>query len=122
LPTLASGCSRPLGWLASRLALPCRSVDGVDNGYSGTKFAVHAISEGLRQEVGSKVRVTSIEPGAVDSDLKFTTTGTAQANVMEFYKAAIPASSIARAMAVAIEQPADVDVNEIVVRPTAQEF
>jgi NADP-dependent 3-hydroxy acid dehydrogenase YdfG len=90
--------------------------------YSGTKFAVHAISEGLRQEVGSKVRVTSIEPGAVDSDLKFTTTGTAQANVMEFYKAAIPASSIARAMAVAIEQPADVDVNEIVVRPTAQEF
>jgi NADP-dependent 3-hydroxy acid dehydrogenase YdfG len=90
--------------------------------YSGTKFAVRAISEGLRQEVGSKVRVTSIEPGAVDTDLKFTTTGTAQSSVMEFYQAAIPASSVARAIAFAIEQPADVDINEIVVRPTAQEF
>ena len=90
--------------------------------YSGTKFAVRAISEGLRQEVGSKVRVTSIEPGAIDSDLKFTTTGTSRSNVMEFYKAAIPANSVARAIAFAIEQPADVDINEIVVRPTAQEF
>ena len=90
--------------------------------YSGTKFAVRAISEGLRQEVGSKVRVTSIEPGAIDSDLKFTTTGTSRSNVMELYKAAIPASSVARAIAFAIEQPADVGINEIVVRPTAQEF
>ena len=90
--------------------------------YSGTKFAVRAISEGLRQEVGSKVRVTSIEPGAIDSDLKFTTTGTSRSNVMELYKAAIPASSVARAIAFAIEQPADVDINEIVVRPTAEEF
>ena len=90
--------------------------------YSGTKFAVHAISEGLRQEVGSKVRVTSIEPGAIDTDLKFTTTGTAQSSVMKFYQAAIPASSVARAIAFAIEQPADVNINEIVVRPTAQEF
>jgi NADP-dependent 3-hydroxy acid dehydrogenase YdfG len=90
--------------------------------YSGTKFAVRAISEGLRQEVGSKVRVTSIEPGAIDSDLKFTTTGTSRSNVMEFYKAAIPASSVARAIVFAIEQPADVDINEIVVRPTAEEF
>src|SRR5262245_24437669 len=54
--------------------------------YSGTKFAVRAISDGLRQEVGSKVRVTSIEPGAIDSDLKFTTTGTSRSNVMELYK------------------------------------
>jgi len=90
--------------------------------YSGTKFAVRAISEGLRQEVGSKVRVTSIEPGAIDSDLKFTTTGTSRSNVMELYKAAIPASSVARAIVFAIEQPADVDINEIVVRPTAEEF
>ena len=90
--------------------------------YSGTKFAVRAISEGLRQEVGSKVRVTSIEPGAIDSDLKFTTTGTSRSNVMEFYKAAIPASSMARAIVFTIEQPADVDINEIVVRPTAEEF
>jgi NADP-dependent 3-hydroxy acid dehydrogenase YdfG len=90
--------------------------------YSGTKFAVRAISEGLRQEVGSKIRVTSIEPGAVESDLKHTTSGTSQDAVMEFYKSAIPAGSVARAITFAIEQPADVDINEIVLRPTAQEF
>ncbi|MCI1678177.1 MAG: SDR family oxidoreductase [Ewingella americana] len=90
--------------------------------YSGTKFAVRAISEGLRQEVGDKVRVTSIEPGAVESDLKYSTSGTASENVLEFYKQAIPAASVARAIAFAIEQPADVDINEIVLRPTRQEF
>lgn len=90
--------------------------------YSGTKFAVRAISEGLRAEVGGAVRVTSIEPGAVDSELKRGTTGTARDVVHQFYQAAIPAASIARAIAFAIEQPNDVDVNEIVIRPTVQEF
>lgn len=90
--------------------------------YSGTKFAVRAISEGLRHEVGDKVRVTSIEPGAVDSDLKYSTTGTSQSAVMDFYNIAIPASAVARAIVFAIEQPADVDINEIVLRPTAQDF
>jgi NADP-dependent 3-hydroxy acid dehydrogenase YdfG len=90
--------------------------------YSGTKFAVRAISEGLRQEIGGKIRVTSIEPGAVDSDLKYSTTSAARATVMDFYKIAIPAASVARTIAFAIEQPADVDINEIVLRPTAQEF
>ena len=90
--------------------------------YSGTKFAVSAISEGLRQEVGEKVRVTSIEPGAVESDLKFTTSGTAAETVLDFYKQAIPAASVARAIAFAVEQPDDVDINAIVIRPTAQQF
>lgn len=90
--------------------------------YSGTKFAVSAITEGLRQEVGGKIRVTSIEPGAVESDLKFTTSGTAAETVLDFYKQAIPASAVARAIAFAIEQPAEVDVNAIVIRPTAQQF
>lgn len=90
--------------------------------YSGTKFAVSAISEGLRQEVGDKIRVTSIEPGAVDSDLKHSTSGTAKDNVLDFYKQAIPAASVARAIAFAIEQPDDVDINEIVIRPTRQMF
>lgn len=90
--------------------------------YSGTKFAVSAISEGLRQEVGDKVRVTSIAPGAVDSDLKHSTSGTARDTVLDFYKKAIPAASVARAIAFAIEQPDDVDVNEIVLRPTHQAF
>ncbi|TCQ95500.1 SDR family oxidoreductase [Neorhizobium sp. JUb45] len=90
--------------------------------YSGTKFAVSAISEGLRIEVGSAVRVTSIEPGAVESDLKLGTTGTARDTVHGFYEQAIPASSVARAIAFAIEQPDDVDINAIVIRPTVQEF
>ncbi|MGF9567499.1 SDR family oxidoreductase [Neorhizobium sp. BT27B] len=90
--------------------------------YSGTKFAVRAISEGLRIEVGSAVRVTSIEPGAVESDLKLGTTGTARDTVHGFYEQAIPASSVARAIAFAIEQPDDVDINAIVIRPTVQEF
>ncbi len=90
--------------------------------YSGTKFAVRAISDGLRQEIGPKIRVTVIEPGAVDSALKYGTSGTSSENVMAFYEHAIPAGAVARAIAFAVEQPAEVDVNEIVLRPTAQEF
>lgn len=90
--------------------------------YSGTKFAVRAISEGLRHEVGNAVRVTSIEPGAVESELKHGTSGTARDTVLAFYATAIPASAVAKAIAFAIEQPAEVDINEIVLRPTAQEF
>ena len=91
--------------------------------YSGTKFAVGAITEGLRHEVGGKIRTTVIMPGAIDTELK---TGTSDEKsrkfVDAFYEQAIPAGSIARAIAFAIEQPADVDVNQIVIRPTAQEF
>lgn len=91
--------------------------------YSGTKYAVRAISEGLRHEVGGKIRTTSIEPGAVESELKHGSSHAESSdNVKEFYKQAIPADSIARAIAYAIEQPHDVDVNEIVIRPTVQEF
>lgn len=91
--------------------------------YSGTKFAVRAISEGLRHEVGGSIRTTTIEPGAVESELKLGSSHKASAEAVgEFYKQAIPASSVARAIAFAIEQPADVDINEIVLRPTMQEF
>ena len=91
--------------------------------YSGTKFAVRAISEGLRHEVGGSIRTTTIEPGAVDSELKLGSSHQESANfVQEFYKLAIPADAVARAIAYAIEQPADVDINEIVLRPTVQDF
>ncbi|MEM1369101.1 MAG: SDR family oxidoreductase [Cyanobacteria bacterium P01_H01_bin.15] len=91
--------------------------------YSGTKFAVRAISEGLRHEVGSKIRTTTIEPGAVDSELKHGSSHQESSEyVKEFYNIAIPADSVARAIAYAIEQPADVDINEIILRPTAQDF
>jgi len=91
--------------------------------YSGTKFAVRAISEGLRQEVGGAIRTTIILPGAVDSELKLGSSHAASsANVNEFYKIAIGADAVARAIAYAIEQPAEVDINEIVLRPTVQDF
>lgn len=91
--------------------------------YSGTKFAVRAISEGLRHEVGGRIRTTVIEPGAIESELKLGTAHQQSAhNVNEFYKQAIPADSVARAIAFAIEQPADVDINEVVLRPSVQEF
>ena len=91
--------------------------------YSGTKFAVKAISEGLRHEVGGDIRTTTICPGAIDSELKFGSSDEQSAEtVKEFYKMAIPSDSVARAIAYAIEQPKDVDINEIVLRPTQQDF
>lgn len=92
--------------------------------YSATKFAVRAISEGLRTEVGADIRVTIISPGAVESELKNGTSDADAATLVgEFYRAnQIPPDSVARAIAYAIEQPADVDINEIVLRPTVQEF
>ncbi len=92
--------------------------------YCGTKFAVGAISEGIRMEVGSKIRTTCIEPGAVDTELKHGTSHSETSDFLDdiYDNIAIPADSIARAAAYAIEQPSNVDINEIVVRPTAQEF
>lgn len=87
--------------------------------YSGTKFAVLAISEGLRQE-NKDVRVTVVSPGVVESELADTITSESTRDAMdEFRKVALKPDAIARAIAYAIEQPADVDVNEIIVRPTA---
>ncbi len=90
--------------------------------YSGTKFAVRAISEGLRQEAGGKLRVTIVSPGFVQTDfLEAVSDPAVKAQLIESRdKFAVPPAAIARAIAFAIEQPPDVDVNEIVVRPTAQ--
>lgn len=91
--------------------------------YSGTKFAVRAISDGLRHEVGGNIRTTTLEPGAIDSELKFGSSHKESSEfVKEFYQQAIPADAIARTIAFVIEQPSDVDVNEIIIRPTKQEF
>ena len=93
--------------------------------YSATKHAVRAISEGLRVEVGnSGVRVTIVSPGAVESELKLgSTDAESAAGVKAFYEAnQIPADSVARAVVYAVEQPADVDINEVVLRPVSQEF
>jgi NADP-dependent 3-hydroxy acid dehydrogenase YdfG len=87
--------------------------------YCATKSAVNFITEGLRQE-NKFVRTTIISPGVTESELAHTITHDATAKFIDDYrKTAIPADAIARAIAYAIEQPNDVDVNEIVVRPTA---
>ncbi len=90
--------------------------------YSGTKSAVHAISEGLRQEAGDKLRVTIISPGFVQTNLADSMTNPeVKAQIITSMDTmAIPPDAIARAIAFAIEQPANVDVGEIIVRPTAQ--
>ncbi len=93
--------------------------------YSATKTAVRVISEGLRQEVKPwNIRTTIISPGAVATELpqSITEPDIAQ-GIAKFYEShAIPPSSFARAVAFAIEQPEDVDINEILFRPTRQEL
>jgi NADP-dependent 3-hydroxy acid dehydrogenase YdfG len=93
--------------------------------YAATKHAVRVISEGLRQEVKPyDIRTTVISPGAIDSELtdSITEPDVAQ-NIKAFYaQVAIPADSFARAVAFAISQPPEVDINEILYRPTRQEF
>ncbi|MDO4626035.1 MAG: SDR family oxidoreductase [Pasteurellaceae bacterium] len=123
LPTLQAQKSGQIINISSVAGL--RISAGIGTVYSGTKFAVKAISEGLRMEVApDNIRVTTIYPGAVDSELKLHSTDKeSAAGVEAFYKAnEISADSIARAVAYAIEQPDDVAVNEITVRPTRQEF
>jgi NADP-dependent 3-hydroxy acid dehydrogenase YdfG len=91
--------------------------------YAGTKFAVRAISEGLRQEVEG-IRTTIISPGAVQTELPLGISDPESATrIQEFYRQqAISPDAVARAIAYAIEQPADVDINEILLRPTVQEL
>jgi NADP-dependent 3-hydroxy acid dehydrogenase YdfG len=92
--------------------------------YSATKFAVRAVTEGLRMELkADNIRTTMISPGAVATELgESSSDEVARKNLREFYKIAIPADSIARAIAYAIEQPEEVEIDEIVIRPTAQDF
>ena len=90
--------------------------------YSATKFAVRAISEGLRMEAGEKLRVTIISPGFVNTNFAEGVTNPEVKTQLEKArdKFALPPEAIARAIVFAIDQPSDVDVNEIIVRPTAQ--
>jgi NADP-dependent 3-hydroxy acid dehydrogenase YdfG len=90
--------------------------------YAGTKNAVRAVSEGLRQEAGDSLRVTIVSPGFTWTDfIDGATNPGVRAQLAESRERfAIPPAAIARAIAFAIEQPADVDVSEIIVRPTAQ--
>jgi NADP-dependent 3-hydroxy acid dehydrogenase YdfG len=101
---------------AAFVVLPGMSV------YSGTKVAVRAISEGLRQEAGDDLRVTIISPGMTRTNFADAMTSPEMRAQLEGRrdKTAMPPDAVARAIAFAIGQPAGVDVSEIVVRPTAK--
>ena len=92
--------------------------------YSATKSAVRALTEGLRVELHSEnIRCTMISPGAVATEIPESSSEEAtRENLREFYKMAIPANSIAIAIAYAIEQPPEVEIDEVVIRPTAQDL
>jgi len=99
--------------VAAHYVLPTGAV------YCATKHAVNALSEGLRKE-NTDIRVSIISPGVTESELAETITDErTKAMIEEYRQIAIPAHAIAEAVAYAIGQPDDVDVNEIIVRPTA---
>jgi NADP-dependent 3-hydroxy acid dehydrogenase YdfG len=115
LPEMAargSGHIVTIGSIGALRAVPTAAV------YCATKFAVRAISDGLRQEHDA-IRVTCVHPGVVESELADAITDPATAAMMREWRAiALKPDAIARAVRFAIEQPEDVDVSEIVVRPT----
>lgn len=88
--------------------------------YCATKFAVRALSEGLRQESAGDIRVSVVSPGVTESELADSISDSRAREDMKTYRSvAVPASAIADAIAFAVSRPAEVDVNEIVVRPAA---
>ncbi|MDP1509304.1 SDR family oxidoreductase [Paenibacillus sp. CMAA1739] len=88
--------------------------------YCATKYAVRAISEGLRMEVGGDIRVTLVSPGVTESELADSISDEeARQGMIEYRRISISPDAIARSILYAMEQPADVDVSEIIVRPTA---
>lgn len=102
--------------VAGHTAMPAGAV------YSGTKFAVRAITESLRQEVRGRIRCTILSPGATRTELTSTITHEKVAErVQEIFKDAMDPDAIARAVVYAMEQPEEVGVNEIIIRPTAQQ-
>ncbi|MFE0754465.1 SDR family oxidoreductase [Inquilinus sp. NPDC058860] len=104
--------------VADRRIVPTAAV------YSATKFAVRAFSEGLRQEIGGGIRVTVVAPGATESELAngISDPELRRAAIEDYRRDLLPAEAIARAVAYAVAQPPEVDVNELVVRPTGQAY
>ncbi|AOO81646.1 SDR family oxidoreductase [Bosea vaviloviae] len=110
--------ARGSGHIVNIASIGALSVSPTAAVYCATKYAVRAISDGLRQE-RSDIRVTCIHPGVVESELADTITDAAAAEAMRSYRAiALQPDAIGRAVRYALEQPGDVDVNEIVVRAT----
>lgn len=105
-----------LGSVAGHKVFPRAAV------YCASKFAVRAITEGLRQEAGPEIRVTLVSPGVVATEITQTVGDPETRKLIdERYEIAMPASTVADAIAYAVAQPPEVDINDIVLRPTAQE-
>lgn len=110
--------TRGSGHIINIASVGALSVSPTAAVYCATKYAVRAISDGLRQE-NENIRVTCIHPGVVESELAETITDPVAVEAMKTYRAiALQPDAIGRAVRYAIEQPDDVDVNEIVIRPT----
>ncbi len=102
-----------IGSIGALQAVPTAAV------YCATKFAVRAISDGLRQET-TNVRVTCVNPGVVESELASTITHAETMAAMDAYRAvALQPADIARAVRHVVEAPSSVDTTEITIRPTA---
>ncbi len=105
--------------IAGRVVFPAGSV------YCATKFAVRAFSEGLRQElsVRNNIRVTTIEPGIVDTELTNTITDKSLEAFVTHSKTiqSLKAEDIANSIIFALQSPSHMNVNEITIRPTTQE-
>ena len=114
----ASGHFVHVSSIADRRVVPTAAI------YSASKYGVRALSEGLRQEAGPGIRVTLVAPGATVSELADTISDPALRRIAieDYRRDLLPADAIARAVAYAVGEPGDVDVNEIVVRPTAQAY
>jgi NADP-dependent 3-hydroxy acid dehydrogenase YdfG len=111
--------ARGSGHIVNIASIGALSVFPTASVYCASKYAVRAISDGLRQE-HSDIRVTCIHPGVVESELADSITDPATAEAMKLYRTiALKPDAIARAVRYAIAEPDDVDVNEIVIRPTA---
>jgi NADP-dependent 3-hydroxy acid dehydrogenase YdfG len=116
LPTMKTQAS---GHVVNIASIGAHAVSPTAAVYCATKYAVWAISDGLRQE-NSDIRVTTICPGVTESELADTISDEkGREEMKEFRKVAISPFAVARAIQFAISQPADVDTSEIVIRPTA---
>jgi NADP-dependent 3-hydroxy acid dehydrogenase YdfG len=118
LPTMQRQKSGHIIHVSSTMGHQARGGAAV---YCATKAAVLMIAESFRQEIGADIRSTVISPGAVTSDLHAAITDPGlRERIAAAYQDALPAARIAEVIRFAVSQPANVDINEIVVRPTSQ--
>lgn len=114
--------ARGSGQIINIASIGAHAVSPTAAVYCATKYAVRAISDGLRQET-DRIRVTVVSPGVVESELADSISDEKGRNEMkEFRRISIKPDAIARAIAYAIEQPSEVDVSELIVRPTASPY